>query len=98
MANPIPPQASSRQGTDQAPIATSTTSASSAAFGAQTRQVRLVATVATNVLIGDGSPVATANNMLLAPNFPEYFTVQPGQKVAAILGSGTGTLYVTEMT
>jgi len=87
---------SSRLGTSQN-VSTSTTSAASNAFGTQTRQVRVVATVATNIRISDGTPTAVTTDPLLPANLPEYFTVTPGQKIAAILGSGTGTLNVTEV-
>ncbi len=88
---------SSRLGTTQT-VSTSTTSAAATnAFGAQTYQIRVVATVATNIKIGNGSVTATTSDPLVPANVPEYFTVTPGQKIAAILGTGTGSLYVTEM-
>jgi hypothetical protein len=57
-------------------------------LGAQTYQVLLVADVATRIRIGDGTPTAVTTDALLPTNFPKYFTVTPGQKVAAILGTG----------
>lgn len=69
------------------------------AFGAQTYQVRLVATTACCVAIGDGVQTATVANPYLPANVPEYVTVSPGQRVAAIkfTGGTAGVLYVTEI-
>ena len=78
-------------------VATSTTSAASTAFGSQTYQVRLCSTVATSVRIGDGTPTAITTDTLLPANVPTHFTCSPGQKVAAILTAGTGSLSITEM-
>lgn len=89
-------QTSSRLGAAQN-IATSTTSAASAAFGPQTYQILAVADVAMRIRIGDGTPTAVATDTLLPANFPQYFTVTPGQKIATILGTGTGNLSVTEI-
>lgn len=89
-------QHSSRLGTAQS-IATSTLNVASSPFGTQTRQIRVVATVATNIRIGQAPVTAVTTDPLLPANLPEYFTVTPGQSIAAILGTGTGTLSVTEM-
>jgi hypothetical protein len=78
-------------------ISTSTTSAASTALGSQTDQVLLVADVATRVRISDGTPTAVATDTLLPANTPMIFICTPGQKVAAILGTGTGNLSVTEL-
>lgn len=69
------------------------------AVGAQVRVVRLIATTACHVAFA-GTPTATTNDFLMAANREEYFTIHPGQKVAAIkaTGSSAGILYVTEMT
>jgi hypothetical protein len=88
---------SARLGAAQS-FATSTTSAASTAFGTQTYQIRVVADVATRIRVGDGTPTAVVADMLLPANWVEYLTVTPGQKVAAILGTGTGNLSVTEIT
>jgi hypothetical protein len=48
------------------------------------------------VKIGN-SPTATAADMYMAANVPEYFTVSPGQKASAIQVSSGGDLHVTEM-
>lgn len=69
------------------------------AFGAQVNVVRLIATTACHVVFA-GTPTASTNDMYLAAGREEYFTVNPGQKVAAIKASGSsaGLLNVTEMT
>jgi len=78
-------------------VSTSTTSAASSALGSETYQVLLVADAATRVRIGDGTPTAVAADTLLPANVPMIFICTPGQKVAAILGTGTGNLSVTEL-
>ena len=76
---------------------TSTATASSAAFSAQTYQIRICADVATRYRVGDGTPSAVPADTLLPANWVEYVTVTPGQRIAAILGTGTGSLSVTEI-
>lgn len=76
----------------------SNTSQASAAFGGQTRQIR----VATGnqpayVLIGDGTPTATANDALMPANCVDYFTVTPGQKIAVLQAGTAGSLSVSEL-
>jgi hypothetical protein len=90
-----PKATASRQGASQN-VAVTTVSAASTAFGSQTYQVLLVATAAMNVRI-DHAPTATATDTLLPANVPLIFQVTPGEQVAAITGSGTGTLSVTEL-
>jgi hypothetical protein len=76
-------------------ITISGVSASSSAFGSQTYQIRVVADTACNIKIGDSGVSAGTSDMLLPANWPEYFTVTPGQKIAVI---GTnGSLYVSEI-
>lgn len=77
-------------------VSVTTTSAASTAFSVQTYHVLLTCTAACNVRIGDGTPTAVTTDTLLAPNFPLVFTVNPGQKVAAVTAS-TATLSVTEL-
>ena len=64
--------------------------------GANTTFVRV--TVTANAFIKFGvSPVATAADIFVAANTPEYFPIVPGQKVAALQVVGGGTLYVNEV-
>jgi hypothetical protein len=65
--------------------------------GSQTYKVRLVATTDCYVKIGDGSPTATMSDTYLPALSAEYFTITPGQKVAAVRVVADGTLNVTEV-
>jgi hypothetical protein len=75
------------------------TSQATAAFGAQTRSIR----VATNdqpayIIIGDGTPTATANETIFPLGWSEDFDVTPGQKLAVLQAGTAGKLTVTELT
>ena len=96
-------QNSSRIGTTQT-IAYDSSAGAADVFGPETYQLRLVANSACCYRIGDGAQIATASDIYLPPNWTEYVTVSPGQRIAAIKaptnGSVTataGTLWVTEM-
>lgn len=78
-------------------ISVSGTSAQSAAISTTTGYVRLFATTLCHIRMGS-NPTATTSNMPLAPFVPEYFQIVPGQKIAAIQNSSSGTLYITEVT
>ena len=65
----------------------------SAAFGAFTTQVRIVSSAAVQYRI-DAAPTAVTTDTYLPPNWVEYITVSPGQKIAVI---GTGTVNITEV-
>jgi hypothetical protein len=90
-------QLSSRFGAAQE-VTVGAASAASAAFAAQTRQIRIAATSACRVVVGDGTPVATATDAYLPANTVEYVQVTPGQRIAAIQESAGGKLSVTEIT
>jgi hypothetical protein len=75
----------------------SSSAATTNGVGPDVHVVRLIATKACYVAFG-AAPTATTSNMYLAPNREEYFTIKPGQKVAAIRESEDGSLNVTEMT
>jgi hypothetical protein len=72
-------------------------SALSSAFGPQTYGVRVVATTDCHVKIGDGAVTATTSETYLPAEFPEYFTVTPGQKIAVVRSAVDGSLFVTEL-
>ena len=81
-------------------------SAASAAFGAQTYWIRVctVGVVAAGtvtgvrVVVGDGTPTATATSTLLPMNWVEIIQVTPGQKIAALAdGTTAGSLNITEL-
>jgi len=64
-----------------------------------TTHVRLIASAACWIAFG-ASPVAvpsTSPAIYLPPGAPEYFWVRPGEKIAVIQDSGTGTLNIAEL-
>ena len=65
---------------------TYTTTAASNAFGANTRYVRLISDANFHFVFG-ASPTATTGAAKLTANAVEYFSVQPGHKVAAVTGT-----------
>jgi hypothetical protein len=97
-------QDASRLGATQKVAYTGSSAAAANAFGAQTYQIRVVANSACHVKIGDGAQTATTDDPYLPAHVPDYVTVTPGQRVAAIraatdgLDTATsGTLWVTEL-
>lgn len=79
----------------------STTSATTAtAFNAQTYVIRLVASTDCWIRFGDSTvTVNTTNGVFVKANWtPEYFSVAPGQYIAAVRDANDGSLYITEMT
>lgn len=67
------------------------------AIGPGVQKVRIVATTDTWITI-DSSPTATSTGGAYLPGLiPEYFTVSPGQKVAALQVAAPGIIYVTEI-
>ena len=58
--------------------------------------VRVVCSTAAYIAFGV-SPTATASDMYVPADSPEYFRVPPGHKVSAVQVASGGTLYVTEM-
>jgi hypothetical protein len=97
-------QQSGRLGVTQAVAYTGTSAQATNPFGAETWQVRVVANSACHVTIGDGDQAATTGDPFVPANIPEYFTVTPGQKIAAIraatdglITATSGTLWVTEL-
>jgi len=58
-------------------------------------KVRVVVTSAAYIKIGP-SPTATTSDVYMPADSPEYFTVRPGEKVAAVQVSAGGNLHVTE--
>ena len=81
----------------------------STAFSAQTRQIRVVTNITGGVFLvtadstantGVSPTVSSSAAMFIAANnFPEYFTVSPGQIVAvSSTTTSTGVISITEMT
>jgi len=83
--------------TTQTAAFTASSAAITNAVGSQVNKVRLLATQNCHIAFG-ASPTATTSDFYLPSGVVEYFTIKPGQKVAAIRNSADGTLYVTEMT
>lgn len=75
-------------------VSTSTTSAQSAALDGSSLMV--LCTALTFVLRGS-NPTATTGCMPIPANLPVCIKgVQPGEKLAFILGTGTGSAYITQ--
>lgn len=79
----------------------STSSAQSAAIGSGNGGrlcVRLYSDADCFVAIGaDPTAVSSGASLPLAANSPEYFDIDPGDKIAGIVASGTGNLYISRM-
>jgi hypothetical protein len=76
---------SARLGTvNNVAVATTSTAAASSAFGAQTYQIRVAASAVCYMKMGDpaATPTAAVTDAMLPPNWIEYVTVTPGQKVS----------------
>ena len=103
MANFMPRMDSSRILRTQSVAVTSgtVTQSPAAVFSSQTYQVRIATNLSAGiwVRIGDGAQTAVAGDTLIVLNFPEYFTVSPGQTMAFISTStSSGIVSITEMT
>lgn len=92
-----------RLGTTQTVAYTGASAACSTAFAAGTKQIRVTANSACCIKVA-GSPTATTSDAYLPAHVVEYFTVNSGEKIAAIRASTdgldtatSGTLWVTEM-
>lgn len=73
-----------------------TTAAIDNAVGAGTNKVRVVVTSAAYIKIGK-DPTATTSDVYMPADSPEYFTIRPGEKIAAVQVSTGGNLHVTEV-
>lgn len=69
-------------------------SVQSTAFPAGTRSVRCVATVDCWIEINSNPTAAATTSFYLPAGAAEYFTALPGDEVAVIQASGSGSLYV----
>ena len=85
-----------RWGTTQAVSFTSTSTANTTAFSAGTTTIRVVASTRCHLALG-ASPTATTSSPALPANLPEYIVISPGQKIAAIRTTTSGTLHVTQV-
>lgn len=64
--------------------------------GEDTRLVRVWCSTDAHIAVGS-APVATTDDMPVTGSLPEYFAIDPGQKVSAIRQTESGTLYITEL-
>lgn len=86
-----------RAGTHQKVAFTGTAGVTTNGVSVGVNVVRVVLTSAGYIAFG-AAPTATANDVYLPANWPEYFTVTPGQKISAVQATAGGDLHVTEMT
>jgi len=77
-------------------ISASTSSAASSAFNAQT-QVVMVTTTGACFVEFSAAPTATSASTYIVADTPYFFSALGSGKVAAIMASGTATVYVTEL-
>lgn len=68
---------------DQTPVVIGAGSLQSAAFNAKTAMIRVATDSICSIAIGT-NPTATTNNMRMAADQVEYFSVQPNQLIAVI--------------
>lgn len=86
-----------RPGASQTIAYTATSGVVASAVGTQTYLVRIVTTSDAFVKIA-AAPVAAAADVFMPANTPEYFVINPGEKVAAVQVSAGGNLHITELT
>jgi hypothetical protein len=60
-------------------------------------KVRVVVTSAAYIKVGKTPVTATTSDVYMPADSPEYFTINPGEKVAAVQVSSGGNLHVTEV-
>lgn len=77
-------------------VATTSTAVASSAFGAQTYQIRVVASAVCFYKI-DQAPTATSSDAMLPPNWIDFVTVTPGQKIS-VFSPTVQTVSVIEVT
>lgn len=58
--------------------------------------VRIYCDVDVHIRMGT-APVATVTDLLVPGGYPEYFRINPGEKIAFVTATGTGTANVTVM-
>lgn len=77
-------QAAKTPGLAKQTVAIGGSSAQSAAFTSSTTLIRIESDATCSVEIGTPNPTATATSMRVAAGVPEYFVVNPGDKIAVI--------------
>ena len=87
-----------RLGTNHTLSATTSSGATAtSAFGAQTQTVMVTATAACFVAFDPDRP-ATTSSTYIAAGTPYFIRVQSGGMGSAITGTGTASVYITELT
>ena len=76
---------------------TSSGSTATSAFGAQTETIMVTATAACFVAFDPDRP-ATTSSTYIAAGTPYFIRVQSGGMGSAITGTGTASVYITELT
>lgn len=82
--------------THQSVAYTATAGTITNAVGNTVTRVRIVVTSAAYISFGT-APVATAADIYIPADWPEYFEITPGHKVSALQVAAGGTLHVTEL-
>jgi len=77
-------------------VAYTGTAGTTAAVGAKTTKVRVWCSTDSFVRIGV-APTATTADMPVTAGTPEYFDINPGEKVSAIQSAINGIVYATQM-
>ena len=85
-------------GVTQSITTSGSSAATSSAIAASTYVVLITATAAAYVTFGSAPTATAANGVMLPANWPTYFRISPGEKVAALQVSGAGVVYVSELT
>ncbi len=86
-----------RPGTTHTLSATTTSGATrTSAFAAQTQTVMVTATADVFVAFG-GTPTAATSSTFINADYPLTFRVEGGDKAAAITGTSTSSVYITEL-
>ena len=76
---------------------TSSGATATSAFGAQTQTIMVTATAACFVAFDPSRP-ATTSSTYIAAGTPYLFRVDGGNMGSAITGTGTASVYITELT
>tara|TARA_R110002020_G_scaffold86244_3_gene212536 strand:+ start:543 stop:833 length:291 start_codon:yes stop_codon:yes gene_type:complete len=76
---------------------TSSGSTATSAFGAQTQTIMVTATAGCFVAFDPDRPATTASTYIAAGT-PYLFRVEGGNMGSAITGTGTASVYITELT
>jgi len=75
---------------------TSSGATQTSAFGTQTQTIMVTATADVFVALG-ADPTATTLSTFITSGWPYTFRVNSGDKAAAITGSSTSSVYITEL-